>query len=178
MRLAKRERWLVVGLAVLIAAWTLFAFAIKPAFERIETLNRIIPESQKTMQELREKSEQYLKLQAGLNDYKIKAASQEKGFEPLAFLELVTKESDLAKKVVAIKQDVLPLDSSYNQIIVEIKMENLTLKELVEFLLKIKSSNHFLLIKSLYTKKNTANVGSLDAVIQISSLKLNETSQL
>jgi len=177
VRLANRERYFVAGLAILIAAWLLFTRGIKPAFERIDTLNRVIPDGQKTVQALQEKSKQYLTLLAALNDYKAKAALQEKQFEPLAFLESMTKEAGWAKKVAAMKQDVLPLDANYHQIIVEIKMENLTLNELVEFLVKIKSSKRFLQVKSLYTKKNTANPDFLDAVIQISTLKLNDSAQ-
>jgi predicted nuclease of restriction endonuclease-like (RecB) superfamily len=176
MRLTRRERSLAVGLIVLVICWVLFVFGIRPAAERIETLNRVIPEKQKELEELRTKSTQYLTLQAGLDDYKRKAASEEKGFELLSFLESINDQLHLAEKVVAMKQQVIQLDSSYCEIIVETEMENLTLKQLMDFLLKIKSSNHLLQIKSLYTKKNTANTNLLDSVIQVSTLKLNNAT--
>jgi type II secretory pathway component PulM len=178
MRLTRRERWFVIGLIVLVAAWALFVFGISPAAERIETLNRVIPEKQRELGELRTKSAQYLALRAGLDDYKRKAASEEKGFELLPFLESLNDQLHLAEKVAAMKQEILQVDSSYCEIIVETELENLTFKQLMEFLLKIKSSTHHLQIKSLYTKKNTANPNSLDTVIQISTLELNDAAQL
>ncbi len=175
IRLTRRERWLVVGLVVLVAAWASFVLGIRPAIERIETLNRVIPEKQRELEELRVKSAQYLTFQAGLDDLKRKAASEEKGFELLPFWESITQEYGLAKKVAAMEQEVLQRNSNYSETIVETELENLTLKQLIELLLKIKSSNHLLRIKSLYTKKNATNPNFLDATIQISTLKLNET---
>lgn len=175
MRLTHRERWLVVGLIVLVATLALFVFGIRPAIERIETLNRVTPEKQGEFDELRAKSAQYLALRAKLDDIERKVASEEKGFELLTFLESITTELGLVEKVATMKQGVLQLDSNYCEIIVETKLENLTLKQLIEFLLKIKSSNHFLWIKSLYTKKNTTNPNLLDTVIQISALKPSKT---
>ena len=65
-------------------------------------------------------------------------------------------------------------DSDYSEIIVEVGLENLTLEQLVRFLIEIKSSNHSLWIKTLYTKKNAADPRLLDTVIQVSTLKLNK----
>lgn len=171
IRLTHRERWLAVGLLFFIAAWALFAFSIRPATERIKTLNRIIPEKQRELDELRAKNAQYLALRAKLDDIKRKVASEKGGFELLTFLESITKKSDFAGKVATMKQETHQLDSNYHEISVETKLENLTLEQLIEFLLKIKSSEHFLWIKSFYTRKNATNPNLLDTVIQISTLK-------
>ena len=178
MQLTHRERWLAIGLAVFITSWGLFTFGVTPAIERIETLSRIIPEKQTMLEELRKKSKQYLSLRTGLDGLKKETASEGKVFEPLPFLESTIKESGLAKKTVSIKQDVLQLDSSYSEVIVEVKLEDITLKQIVEFLLKIKSSNHSLRIKSLYARKNAANPNLLGTAIQISVLKPLKNSSL
>lgn len=175
MRLTHRERWFVVSVAILIAAWLIFALGIRPAVERIEVLNRVIPEKQRALQELRAKSVKYLALQAGLDSLKRQANVGEEEFELLAFLESITTELRLAKKVTTMKQEVLRLNSNYSETVVEVKLESVTLKQLVEFLVRIKSSNHILRIKSLYTKKNTSSPDLLHTVIQISTLRLNET---
>ncbi len=176
IRLTRRERWLAVGLAVLITTWMLFTFTIRPAVERMKTLNRVIPESQRQLQQLRTKNAQYLALQARLDNYKNRAISKEKGVELPAFLESITKQSGLAEKIATMRQEVLPLDSNYYEMVAELRLENLTLKQLVEFLLKIKTSEHLLRIKSLYAKKNVANPNLLDVMIQISTLKPNKTT--
>jgi len=170
VRLIRKKYWLVAGL-IAVAAWTSFALGIRPAIERIETLTRVIPEKQRMLEALRVNSTQYLALRAGLDDLKKRAASEEKDFELLTFLEAIASELHLAKKVVVMKQEILQLNSTYSEIIVETELENLTFEQLIEFLLRIKPSNHLLWVKSLYTKKNTNNPDLLDTAIQISTLK-------
>jgi len=168
--LTHRKYWLIAGL-IAVVAWTSFAFAIRPAIERINTLNRVIPEKQRTLENLQLSSVQYLALRAGLDDLKRRAASEEKDFELLTFLEAITSQLHLAKKVIVMKQEVLQLNSDYSEIIVETELENLTYEQLIEFLFRIKSSNHLLWIKSLYAQKNMSNPELLDTTIQISTLK-------
>ena len=62
-----------------------------------------------------------------------------------------------------------------SETIVEVKLENLTLKQLVDFLWKVESSNILAGIKSLYIKKNLTNTEMFDSVIEIHYPKLIPT---
>jgi uncharacterized membrane-anchored protein YjiN (DUF445 family) len=112
-----------------------------------------------------------------LDDYKRKAASEEKGFELLSFLESINDQLHLTEKVAAMKQEVLQIDSNYCEIIVEAELENITLQQLMDYLLKVKTSPNCLQVKSLYANKNPANPDLLDTTVQIAVLKLNNTLQ-
>ena len=59
-----------------------------------------------------------------------------------------------------------------SETIVEVKLENLTLKQLVDFLRKVESSQPLTRTKSLYIKKNLTNTEMLDSVIEIHNPKL------
>lgn len=174
MRFTRRERGLFFGLLFFAVAVGLFIFAIKPALARIEVLTRVIPEKAKDLQDVKAKSKQYLALHTVLDDFKRKANVQEKDFELLTFLESTVSREGLTGKVTAMKQKVLPLDSNYSEIVVEVGLENITLDKMVNLLIKVKSSSHFLQIKSLYTKKSTTAPDLLDTVIQISTLRSNQ----
>jgi len=62
-----------------------------------------------------------------------------------------------------------------SETIVEVKLENLTLKQLVDFLRKVESSRALARTKSLYIKKNLTNTEMLDSVIEIHNPKLIQT---
>jgi len=173
MQLTYRERWMTVGLIAFLALWALYALGVRPAAERLETLKRVIPEKRQVLDELRAKSAQYLAMQAQLDGFKQRALLESKDFEPLRFLESTVNQMSLAKQLSSMKQEVLQLDSSYCEVIVEIKLETITLKQLIELLLKVRTSSYPLRIRSLYTKKNTANPELLDTLIQISALKIS-----
>ncbi|MHC4544958.1 MAG: hypothetical protein ACYSYL_10590, partial [Planctomycetota bacterium] len=152
-----------------------FAFVIKPALARTKTLRRVISEKQDELGKLRATSNEYIFLRDSLDNVRAKVASQEKGFELLPFLESLIREHGLAKKVATMKQQVLNLGPSHSETIVEVKLENLTLKQLVDFLRKVESSQVLAKTKSLYIKKNLTNTEMLDSVIEIRNPKLNQT---
>jgi hypothetical protein len=168
IRLTRREKLLVVAVVVLISAWMLFAFAVKPAIERTETLTRVISEKQDELQKLRTRSNEYIFLRDSLSNLHTKVASQEQEFELLPFLESLIRECGLVKKVATMKQHV----PKYYETIVEIRLESLTLRQLVDFFWKVESSEVLARIKSLYIKKNLTNTDLLDSVVEIHNIKL------
>lgn len=172
MRLMRREKLLAVTLGVFVTMCGLFVFAVRPAVERAETLRRVIPEKQSELEVLRAKASEYIALRDGLKALRTKIASQEKIFELLPFLESLIREYGLAKKVATMKQQVLQLEPHHCETIVEIKLQNLTLSQLVNFLWKVESSKVLARTKSLYIKKNMTNTGLLDALIEVHNLKL------
>ncbi|MGB2808490.1 MAG: hypothetical protein WBC22_12165 [Sedimentisphaerales bacterium] len=175
IRLTRREKLLALALAIFTGGCLLFAFAIKPALARTKTLRRVISEKQDELGKLRATSNEYIFLRDSLDNVRTKVASQDKGFELLPFMESLIREHGLAKKVVTMKQQVLNLGPGHSETIVEVKLENLTLKQLVDFLRKVESSRALARTKSLYIKKNLTNTEMLDSVIEIHNPKLIQT---
>ena len=173
MRITNRERRLLTVIAIFALIWAGFAFGLKPAIERIETLKRVIPENERKLQQLTVKSRQYIALSAVLPDVKNNDVQGQKDFELAAFLESRYIDSGLAKKVVTMKQNILAVDSKYSEMVVEIQLDNITLQQLVEFLLKTELPNRPLWVKSLYITNTDAGSNLISVVLQLSSLKLN-----
>ena len=171
MRLTRRELWLVTALAAFAGVWVLFIFSIKPAIDRIETLNRVIPEKQGELEQLRIKAGEYVDLHDKFNDLHSKITSQDQAFEMLPFMEGLVRESNLENNVVTMKQTISKLETKYHETVVEIKMENLTLRQLVEFLWKIRSTESVATTKSLYIKKNLTEKNLLDSVVEVCNFK-------
>lgn len=172
IRLTKREKLLALALAIFTGGSLIFAFAVKPALARTKTLRRVILEKQDELEKLRATSNEYILLRDSLDNIRAKVASQDKGFELLPFLESLIREHGLEKKVATMKQQVLNLGPGHSETIIEVKLESLTLKQLVDFLRKVESSKVLAGIKSLYIKKNLTNTEMLDSVIEIHNPKL------
>ncbi len=85
----------------------------------------------------------------------------------------MTNELGMAQKVAQMKRQILQLDPKCAEVIVEVKLENIMLKQLVEFLLKTKSTGRFLQVKNLYIEQSRTDPALLDAVIQISTLTIS-----
>ena len=172
IRLKRREKLWAGCLVIFIAAWSIFTVGVKPAFARVETLNRIIFQKQQELEKLRARSKEYIFLRNSLDNLRTKVASQQKTFELLPFLESLIEECGLAENVVTMGQQVLPIDSNYSETIVEVRLEKLSLRHLVDFLGKVESSEVLARTKSLYIKRNATNKDLLDLVVEIHNAKL------
>lgn len=167
IRLTRRERILAIALTVFAGGWGLFALAVKPALERTRTLQRVISEKQEELVKLRAAGNEYIFLRDNLDNLRAKVASQEKGIELLPFLETMIQKNDLSKKVGTMKQRVLPLGENHTETVVEIRLENLTLKQIIDFLREVESSKTLARTKSLYIKKTLTNTETLDSIVEI-----------
>ena len=167
IRLAPREKLLVLSLAVFVAVWLLYVLAVNPALDRIETLDRIISEKQQELEEIRAISKEYIFLNKNLSNLRTRDDSERDTLELLPFLESLINECGIAKNVETMKRQVLPMDSNYSEIIVEVRLESLSIGQLVDFLGKIESSQAGTKTKSLYVKRNVTNENLLDSVVEI-----------
>ena len=172
IRLTRREKMLAGGLVVFAAVWSAFAVGVKPALARIETLNRVIFQKQQELEKVCTKSKEYIYLRDSLDNLRTKIASQQTTFELLPFLESLIEECGLSENVSSMKQHVLEIDSNYSETIVEVRLENLSLRNLVDFLCKVETSQVPARTKSLYIKKNATNKDRLDSVVEIHNAKL------
>jgi hypothetical protein len=160
------------ALSVLAAFWILFAFVVNPAIDRVRTLTRLIPEKRNELQKVRDRSKEYAFLRDTLNQLRTKVSSQQNSFELLSFLESLVQKSGLEKKVVAMKQQVAPLDNDLFETIIEVRFQNLTLRQLVDFLCKAESSPVLVKTKTLHITKDLTNPDLLDSTVEIHSAKL------
>ena len=173
MRLTRREYWLAAGVVVLTTAWAFFAFGVTPALERMETLKRVIPEKQNELDRLRVKADEYMSLCEDFEDLRVKIASQEKTFELLSFVESLVKQCGLTQNVKTINRVAAQSETDVLEIVVEIEVENVTLRQLCEFIEKIQSPNILASIKRFTIKKNPTNPDLLDSRIEVRNLKPN-----
>ena len=54
--LTRKEKRMAIFAAIFIAGWSLYAFCLRPAQARLETLARVIPKKQAELQELKHKA--------------------------------------------------------------------------------------------------------------------------
>ena len=175
MRLTKRERFLAVGLTIFVGICSIYGFVVAPALERTETLGRLIPQKEDELRKIRDKSAEYVLLRDGFDRLRAKIASQDKGFELLPFLESLIAQHKLTDRVVTMKQSVRPAgqpEPDYSETIVEMKMENLSLSQLIDLLCEVQSSQAVARIRTLHIKRNTTDPSLLDCEVEIRNPKL------
>ena len=170
MALARREKWILVGVACLLAAFAAFQIAAKPAIERLETLRRIVPEMEASLRTLRLKSQEYAALQSELARLRETITKRDKDFAILSFLERLRKECGLAQNVEYRKPPPIRISDGYLETRVEIELTGVSLQQIANFLMKAESSEALLAVPSLRIRKSARTPTLLDVKLEVTTV--------
>ena len=173
VQITSRERQLSIVLAIVAAVWTLYAFAIKPAQSRIRTLERVIPEKQTQLRDLQVLGNEYVAIRSEFQGLRTRMASQEPGFQLLPFLEAMIERHKLAGHVIAMQQNVLQPQPDYSEVVVTIELQDVSLKQLVDFLTAVECSEAVIQVGSLHIRTDRVNEAVLDSTVGVYSPRLD-----
>jgi type II secretory pathway component PulM len=172
IQVTSRERLLSIGLIVVLAAWALYALAVRPACDRIRTLQRIIPEKQAQLRQLQTQSTEYAALRHELAQRQTEMASPGSDFQLLPFLEKLVTRHKLTQHVVTMEPDSRTPQPGYAEG-VTIELHDISLKQLIDFLSDVQTSASTVRVGSLHIRKNPNNEALLDSTVGISSPRLS-----
>ncbi|HIE44379.1 MAG TPA: hypothetical protein EYP78_06270 [Candidatus Omnitrophica bacterium] len=153
MKLIPGRKWLVFsggGLIFILLYIILFLF---PTLNKITYLKRAIPEKEKQTVEMRALSREYLRIKEEVDAYK-RSTSTEGKESIFSVLERVANNKGLSQNIYSMK----PVSSSlnegeYEEIDVQVKMRNLTLRNLSRYLYTLENPPYELSIKQLQLRK-------------------------
>ncbi len=165
--LTKRERLLALSLTAGVGVLSLYAMVIRPTHQRIQTLERIIPEKQRELHALEAKSVEYMALCKGYEDFRAKAAAQDPNFQLLPYLETLLEKHGLTRNVVTMAPDSLQLQPDYAETVVKIDLDGVSLKQLLGLLKEIETSKACTQIVSVHIRKNPTSDALLDSSIEV-----------
>ncbi|RMF86667.1 MAG: hypothetical protein D6736_14580 [Nitrospinota bacterium] len=172
MQLAPREKMMVIGGGIVILALLFYLFVLAPAMERMQVLDRLIQAAEQELQEMKMLQNTYRAQQQVLNDINARLSKRQKNFAIFSFLEDLARRSGLKNNIVYMKPSVTTPSEFYRESSVELKVEGVTLKQLIQYLYQIESSPHLLKIRRLHIKPRSSNRNLLDVTFQVSTFYL------
>ncbi len=172
MNLTQREKQTIAAGAILFGLIVAFQIFVRPAIGRLRTLRRVVSDKQQLLADLQAKSEQYKTVSGELEKIRLEMERKPEERKILSFVERIHKDSGLMQQVVYMKPSVMTVKDIYEQKTIEIKFQSITLNQLIQFLLKIESSEFTIGIRTLEIKRGLRDSGLLDTTIQLVSLSL------
>lgn len=170
MNLTKREKKIISAGAVLLGLFVAFQVFVRPAIGRVRTLRRVLTDKRQVLAELRAKSEEYNVISRELEKVRLEIQRQPEERKILSFVERIQKDCGLMQKVVYMKPSTMVVNDVYEETTIEIKLQSITLDQLIQFLLKIESSELTIGIRTLDIKRGVRDSNLLDTIIQLVSL--------
>jgi type II secretory pathway component PulM len=167
-KLSPREKLflLVGGVSVLVVL--IFVFLISPITERTILLSQIIPKKEKELKQFKRLEAEYLFLSRQIKVVETNLP-QKNQFSPLSYLEEIAKKNDVRQNIAHIRSVPAIPQKPYEEIPVEVKLENVSLDRIVSFIDAIETSPYFLRVKRLNLRTRSSDPKKLDITFVVSS---------
>lgn len=174
MRLAFREK-VFLGLGAALGATILaYTLIITPYMEKMRVLDRRISQKSLELKEISTLSQEYIGLKQRMEHMKEKARKRKGGFSLFSHLESLAGRTRIKGNIASMKPQSTPMGTDYKETSVEVKLESVTTRQLVDYLFGIEDSEAYVRIKRLHLKKRTDNPQYLDATFLVSTYEMSE----
>lgn len=167
MKLAKREKFFVSSGAFFLAIFFLFQFLIFPFFEKRERIQRGVKGKEERLKEIIMLSAEYQAHKKGSKGVEQILARRKKGFTLFSFLEEAAGVADVKTHIKYMKPSISTGPGPYKESLVEMKLDAITLQQLIGYLYRIESRDNVVSIKRISIKANKKKSGYLDAILQV-----------
>lgn len=171
MRISRRDRAALAIGGVALVLYLLFQFVISPLSAGNQRLQNKIVIAEKNLALMREMREQYRRLATRSNDLDAQLNARPANFSLFSFLEQKAAQAELGKNNIVYMKPSESLDSgSFRQLLVDMKLQAVSLKQLVAFLEKIESPKNLVALKRLTIQQNSGKDATLDVIMQVISV--------
>lgn len=172
MQISKREKYILIGGGVSFFLMLLYLFVISPIFEKISKMEKEIERKNKELSELIAKKDELLKTKQLIEIIESRISEEDK-FSAATVIEELAKSSNIST-IDGIEKKSSPQDEYYKEELWEISFKDVTLKEVVNFLIAIENYQNLLILKKLYMKTDPKDRDKLKEIkIQISTFGKN-----
>lgn len=164
MKLEPREKKVLgVGAAVAVAL-LLYAFVLSPFLDDLARKRSLIPKKERDLVEMEKLRDEYHDIQKQLQQ--AQAAAAKRG-PILTEIENISKRSNMTGKIVSLKPQAGTQTQGFSESIVEVKMDNVTLYDVVNYIYLLERST--LRVRKLAFKPRYDNPKLLNATLLVSS---------
>jgi len=167
MQLAKREKYLVTLAVIVIVLGAVIQFVVTPFLEKKELYDKNVATKQNNLQQMVALREEYLLLEQDSDVLTQRLARRPKNFTLFSFLEKAAGDAGVKSNIKSMKPSASVGKGPFKESLVEMKLERVTLGQMVGYLKLIESPENLVNIKRISIQSNKKETQFLDVVLQV-----------
>ena len=171
-RLAPRERLLVGVAAVSVVAISLYSFVWDPLQTNRAQLAKRIATKEKDLIEVQKQRDTYLDLRRQLDANQASIAPKDPGFSLFAYVDNVIAQAVGREHITSMNPSDKSLTAEFQETMVEIKLTQISLEQLVDLLYRVEKGDHPLRFSRLQVKKRANDIRNFDVTATVSVLNV------
>ena len=166
-RMAKREKIMVGSLIAGVAALLFYSLIFSPLLESRQRLQKSVLKKQVELHQIYALQKEYQSLQRQSGDIRQRLSQRPASFTLFAFIEQQATLAGIKQQINYIKPSDVESDGSLDQSRVDMKLQRISLENLVHFLKGVESPEDVVSISRISIQEHGKGEGYLNAVIQI-----------
>jgi len=173
MKINRREKYSLYAAAVIICMFVLIKFIVFPFIDKRERVTRAIQVKTKILEEMTALKSKYDAVSNRADLSKLRFAKRGKNFTLFSMIDSLAGKAAIKDHIVYMKPSTsVSKNSQYKISSVEIKVQNVTLKELISYLYMVETSNNNVFIKGLSILKSGGQEGFINAVLKVETIEI------
>ena len=170
-RLEKREKLVLFSGVIFVIAFIVFQSMIIPYLDARETMIRSLKKNETELVDIQLLRKEYLELKSRQGDIEKRLANRASGFSLFSFIEEQAAATRVKDQVTYMKPSSNEIDEGFNESIVEMKVEQVSLEQLVSFLRRVESEEKIVSVQRISIQESGQDDGLLDTVINIKTFE-------
>lgn len=167
----RRERLMVSGLVIVVAALLFFSLVVSPLLESRKSLASSLAKKEVELQKVRELQEEYRNLQQTSGDIEQRLAKRPKTFTLFSFIEKQATSAGIKPQIDYLKPSEVEGTGPLRESRVDMKLKKITLDGLVKFLGDVESRENVVTVSRISIQEHGKEAGYLNVVLQIVTFK-------
>ena len=173
-QLSTREQWVVWCGVIFIVGFTVLQLAIMPFFEARGKLQESITRKVQELVTIKELRQDFQTLKSAEGTIKERVTQRPAGFTLFTFLDQQAEKAKVKKQINYMKPSKAEGDANFNETMVEMKLQQITLEALVGYLRLVESEKNVVFIRRISIQESGNEKGYLDVILQIVTFEKKE----
>ncbi|MGW8194165.1 MAG: type II secretion system protein GspM [Desulforhopalus sp.] len=170
--LSSREKWIMGGGVAFVVCFFILQVIIMPFFEAKGRLAESVSRKERELADIQLLRQEYLGLKNEEDSIQTRIEQRGGGFTLFTFLDRQADKAKVRKQIQYMKPSTSEGDDMLDEAMVEMKLQQVTLEALVDFLRLIESKENVVFIRRISIQESGDSEGYLDSIMQIVTFEL------
>ncbi|MDZ7830566.1 MAG: type II secretion system protein GspM [Desulfobacterales bacterium] len=172
INLNQREKIIVSGAGLFIAAFVLVQLIIMPVFEKRDELQRKLDAKRQTLSEMQQLRAEYQELQQKITASRTQFDRRPANFTLFSFMDRLAGQTGIKEHVSYMKPSTTVNDETGVTLSrVEMELQGISLKDLTKYLYNVETSENMVMVKRLSISRTGRDSALIDAVLQAETVE-------
>lgn len=170
--LNSREKWVLGGGVAFVLSFLVLQLIILPFIDARSKLQNSIARKEQELVDIKLLQQEYLALKNEEGTIQTRIQQRGGGFTLFTFLDRQADKAKVKKQIQYMKPSTSEGDDVLDETMVEMKLQQVTLEALVNFLRLVESERNVVFIRRLSIQESGDKQGYLDSIMQIVTFEL------